>query len=49
MKSVAPRAITMAQVYRAAAPYVVFGLVMLLIVMLVPPVATWLPHLLFGK
>ena len=49
MKSVAPRTITMAQVYRAVTPYVVFGLLMLVVVWLVPPVATWLPSLLFGK
>jgi len=49
MKSVAPRTITMAQVYRAVTPYVVFGLLMLVVVWLLPPVATWLPSLLFGK
>jgi len=49
MKSVAPRTITMAQVYRAVTPYVVFGLLMLVVVWLMPPVATWLPSLLFGK
>jgi tripartite ATP-independent transporter DctM subunit len=49
MKSVAPRSITMGQVYGAATPYVVFGLVMLVVVMLFPPVATWLPAWLFGK
>jgi len=49
MKSVAPRAITMAQVYGAVTPYVVFGLLMLAVVMLWPPVATWLPAALFGK
>jgi tripartite ATP-independent transporter DctM subunit len=49
MKSVAPKHITMGQVYRAATPYVVFGLLMLVIVMLLPPLATWLPRLLLGK
>jgi len=49
MKSVAPPAITMGQVWRAAGPYVVFGLAMLVAVMLCPPLATWLPRLLFGK
>jgi TRAP-type mannitol/chloroaromatic compound transport system permease large subunit len=39
----------MAQVYGAAMPYVVFGLLMLIVVMLCPPVATWLPDVLFGK
>jgi tripartite ATP-independent transporter DctM subunit len=49
MKSVAPRAITMAQVYSAATPYVVLGLLMLVLVMLAPPLATWLPAVLLGK
>jgi len=30
-------------------PYVVFGILMLVIVMLFPPVATWLPAVLFAK
>jgi len=49
MKSVAPKHITMGQVYRAAAPYVVFGLLMLLIVLLFPPLANWLPRALLEK
>ncbi|MBI3030104.1 MAG: TRAP transporter large permease [Candidatus Rokubacteria bacterium] len=49
MKSVAPRAITMAQVYGAVTPYLVFGLLMLVVVVLFPPVATWLPAALFRK
>jgi len=49
MKSVAPREITMGQVYRAVTPYVLFGLLMLAVVWLAPPVATWLPRLLFGQ
>lgn len=49
MKSVAPRHITMSQVYNAVTPYVVFGILMLAIVMLFPPVATWLPAVLFTK
>ena len=49
MKSVAPRHITMGQVNRAVAPYVVIGLVMLLLVVLFPALATWLPELLFQK
>ena len=49
MKSVAPRDITMGQVLPSGAPYVLFGLLMLVVVMLVPPLATWLPRLLFGK
>jgi tripartite ATP-independent transporter DctM subunit len=49
MKSVAPRSIAIDQIYGAAMPYVVLGLAMLLAVMIFPPVATWLPQVLFGK
>ena len=49
MKSVAPKHITMSQVYHAVTPYVVFSILMLAIVMLFPPVATWLPAVLFAK
>jgi TRAP-type mannitol/chloroaromatic compound transport system permease large subunit len=49
MKSVAPKQITMAQVNRAVTPYVAIGLAVLLLVMLFPPLATWLPEVLFGK
>jgi tripartite ATP-independent transporter DctM subunit len=47
MKGVAPPEITMAQVFRAVTPYVIFSLVVLVLIMAVPPIATWLPHLLF--
>lgn len=43
MKGVAPPEVTMGEVYRAALPYVVIGMVVLLLVILVPSVATWLP------
>ena len=49
MKSVAPREITMSQVFGAVTPYVVLGLVMLVAVMIFPPLATWLPKVLFAK
>ena len=49
MKSVAPREITMSQVFGAVTPYVVLGLVMLVAVMVFPPLATWLPKVLFAK
>jgi tripartite ATP-independent transporter DctM subunit len=47
MKSVAPKDITMRQVWHAVTPYVVMGLGALIAVMLFPPLATWLPRLLF--
>ncbi len=46
MRSVAPKEITMMQIYRAVVPYVLLGLLMLVLVMLVPGLATWLPRTL---
>jgi tripartite ATP-independent transporter DctM subunit len=43
MRSVAPKHISMAQIFNAVTPYVVMGLLMLVLVMLVPAIATWLP------
>jgi tripartite ATP-independent transporter DctM subunit len=48
MKGVAPPSITMNDVFRAAMPYVWFGLAVLALVFLCPPLATWLPRLLGG-
>jgi tripartite ATP-independent transporter DctM subunit len=49
MKSVAPKQIAMQQVFAAVTPYLVFGVLMLLVVIAFPPVATWLPQVLFAK
>jgi tripartite ATP-independent transporter DctM subunit len=49
MKSVAPKEIAMQQVFGAVTPYLVFGVLMLLAVIAFPPVATWLPKVLFAK
>ena len=49
MKSVAPRSITMRQVFGAVTPYVILGVAVLVLVALVPALATWLPTLLMGK
>jgi tripartite ATP-independent transporter DctM subunit len=49
MRSVAPRQISMQEIFRAVTPYVLFGLLMLVLVMLIPPLATWLPAVLLGK
>jgi tripartite ATP-independent transporter DctM subunit len=46
MKGVAPPSVSMSDVFHAALPYVWFGLSVLLLVFLFPPVATWLPRLL---
>jgi TRAP-type mannitol/chloroaromatic compound transport system permease large subunit len=49
MRGVAPSEITMPQIFRAATPYVLFGLLMLALVLLVPGLATWLPAALLDK
>ena len=46
MKGVAPPSITMQQIYAAAVPYIVFGLIVLVAIFFFPPIATWLPRLL---
>src|SRR6266550_464428 len=46
MKGVAPPSITMSQVYAAAVPYIVFGLIVLVAIFFVPTIATWLPGML---
>jgi tripartite ATP-independent transporter DctM subunit len=46
MKGVAPPSITMNQVYAAAVPYIVFGLIVLVAIFFFPPIATWLPGML---
>src|ERR1700752_1613477 len=48
MKGVAPPSISMNDVFRAALPYVWFGLLVLAFVFLFPPLATWLPRMLGG-
>ena len=47
MKSVAPREIAMRQIWSAVTPYVAMGLLALVAVILFPPLATWLPKVLF--
>jgi tripartite ATP-independent transporter DctM subunit len=49
MKAVAPKEIEMRQVWHAVTPYVVMGMVALVAVILFPPLATWLPKVLFSR
>ncbi|OVZ59706.1 C4-dicarboxylate ABC transporter permease [Pigmentiphaga sp. NML080357] len=49
MRSVAPAHIRTTEIFAAAVPYVLFGLLMLLLVMLVPDIATGLPRWLMAK
>jgi tripartite ATP-independent transporter DctM subunit len=46
MKSVAPKEVEMHQVWSAAVPYVAMGLAGLLLVLVFPALATWLPKVL---
>ena len=46
MKGVAPPQVTMFHIFRAVTPYVIFSLVVLTLVFIWPPVATWLPNLI---
>jgi|1185.fasta_scaffold14840_2 tripartite ATP-independent transporter DctM subunit len=43
MKSVAPPEITMREIIHAATPYVLFGVLLTIAILLVPALATWLP------
>lgn len=48
MKSVAPKTLNMNDVSRSALPYVVMGLIALALVLVFPPLATWLPAFVMG-
>jgi tripartite ATP-independent transporter DctM subunit len=48
MKGVAPSSISMQEVSMAALPYVVLGVGVLILILVWPPIATWLPGLLVG-
>jgi len=49
MRSVAPKHIATQDIFAAVMPYVIFGLLMLGLVVVFPPLATWLPKLLLGR
>jgi tripartite ATP-independent transporter DctM subunit len=46
MRGVAPAEVTMADIFRAVVPYIVLSLVLLVLIIIFPAVATWLPALL---
>ena len=48
LRSIAPREITYADMYRGVAPFVIAQLITLALVALVPATATWLPDVIFG-
>ncbi|MFM1988636.1 MAG: hypothetical protein RJA99_1593 [Pseudomonadota bacterium] len=49
MRSVAPKSVPTSEIFAAVTPYVVFGLLMLVLVIFIPSLATWLPSVLLGK
>jgi TRAP-type C4-dicarboxylate transport system permease large subunit len=48
MKSVAPPEVSMREIMQAATPYVIFGLVLTVMIVFIPSIATGLPALM-GK
>jgi len=46
MKGVAPKEVTMAHIFRAVVPYVAMSLVLLIVIIMIPAIATWLPNVL---
>jgi tripartite ATP-independent transporter DctM subunit len=46
MKGVAPPEVTMAHIFRAVIPYITMSLLLLLIIISFPAIATWLPNIL---
>jgi tripartite ATP-independent transporter DctM subunit len=49
MRGVAPPSIAMTQIFRAVIPYVIMGFAVLILILLVPEIATWLPKALSYK
>ncbi|MBY6113256.1 TRAP transporter large permease subunit [Mameliella alba] len=47
LKAVAPRDVSMVEIYRSVGPFVLIQLTVLITCMLVPGIVTWLPSLLF--
>ena len=48
LKSVAPPDITLGQIFRSVVPFIIIQAFALLLVLLFPAIATWLPNLLQG-
>jgi len=48
LRGVAPESVRTVQIYRGAIPFVIIQLLALVILSLYPPLATWLPDLVFG-
>jgi TRAP-type mannitol/chloroaromatic compound transport system permease large subunit len=48
MKAMAPKEVTLGDIYRSIVPFVLVMVVGLIIVMVFPDIALWLPRLYFG-
>jgi TRAP-type mannitol/chloroaromatic compound transport system permease large subunit len=46
MRGVAPPAVTMSHIFQAVVPYIALSLILLVLIILFPAIATWLPALL---
>jgi tripartite ATP-independent transporter DctM subunit len=49
MKAMAPKEVTLADIYRSIIPFVLVMMVGLVLVMMFPGIALWLPNLYFGR
>jgi len=49
MRGVAPRSIPTHEIFSAVTPYVLMGVLMIVLVLVAPPLATWLPALLLRR
>jgi len=49
MKAIAPPEITLADIYKSVIPYVGLQALALLIIIIFPQIALWLPNLLFSR
>ena len=49
MKAMAPKEVTLADIYRSIFPFVLVMCIGLALVMLFPQIALWLPGLYYGK
>jgi len=49
MKAMAPKEVSLADIYRSIIPFVLVMVLGLAIVMLFPGIALWLPNIYFGR
>ncbi len=49
MKGVAPKDTTMMDIYKSTIPFVLINIVIIIIIMFIPQIATWLPQLMYDK